>query len=325
MPAVTKNTRDKQQWGLARVWNDTLDRPNTFDAKERNYIWASELGWSFYDRYYKMKGRKATTPPNYRARRKFEAGNLTEWAVKQVLVRAGIYLGSQDYVQYESERMNVTGRLDFIAGGKVLPADYSDLPDIFGSIAEAAVARLTESYPDGLRKQILEIKSCSGVMFERYLIAPNPNHVLQAFHYAHNLNLPANIVYISRDDFRVTEWAILPDEPRLLKKYLADIDKMADIFERDDPPKEPLLEYNPYKKRFSKNPRVEYSNYLTDYGFERPDLYAEKAGKIATRLNNAVKRIKTGKELTKLNIEAIELGLDFYPEIQPILNKLQGK
>lgn len=313
-------------WSLSQIWNNVRDVDRTRSYEPRDYIWASELGGSFYDRYWKMHGRDATTPPNLRSQRKFDAGNLTEWVVKQVLVRAHIYHEGQTHIVNTEGKMKVTGRVDFIAGGKIHPVDTEDLPDVLRDVSEATLARLAEQYPEGLPEQGLEIKSISGFAFNNIEKAPFTHHALQAFHYAYSRQLPFHLIYINKDDLRMVEWVIAPDSEKWKDMYFEDIrtmDKIYDLPENDtNSLKEPLLLYNPEEKKFKKNLKVEYSSYLTDYGFERPDQYAEGA-KISTRLNNVVKSIIAGKKLSKLNLDALEKGKKFYPPAVSIIINLR--
>ena len=208
-------------WNLTSIWNESLDVDNQREVVARDYAWASELGGSFYDRYWKMKGRIPTTPPNLRARRKFQGGNLTEWIVLQILSRAGVLKSSQEYITYEGDPMRVTGKADFVAGGEIQLLSESDLlalPESFAAVAESIVTKLQESHPEGLRHVNIEVKSCAGMMFERYELAPSPQHELQAFHYALNTDRPTLLIYVSRDDFRICQYIILPDDQKLLKR-----------------------------------------------------------------------------------------------------------
>lgn len=319
----------KNNWSFSSLWNASLDIDRQRELVERDYVWASELGRGFYDRYWKMKGREPTTPPNLRTRRKFEAGNLMEWVIRQVLSRAGVLKESQEHIVYEGGPIKVTGRCDFRAGGEVTPLSEGDLigmPENFAAIASHTVDLLMDKYPDGLREVGLEIKSCAAIMFDRYLEAPGPHHALQAFHYARTTKEPFLLIYVSRDDLRMCEWIILPEHEQYRILYDKDLKDMSEYLkfseEEISEHKEPLLLWE--DEKFKKNFEVEYSNYLTDYGFERPDEYTDKA-KISTRLNNVVKSIKIGKKLSKLNLEAIELGVSFYPEVENILNKLKEK
>lgn len=317
-----------RSWSFAGIWNAALDLNPSRERVERDYIWASELGGSFYDRYFKMKGRKPTTPPNLRSRRKFEGGNLTEWIVLQILDRAGIVQSTQEYITHEGE-MRVTGKADFTAGGEIQllsERDVDDLPDTFGIMAEATISRLKERYPNGLRDMNLEIKSCSGMMFERYMKAPSTLHGLQAFHYAYNTKKPTMLVYVSRDDFRIVEWVIFPGSRKWLNLYETDILKMkaALMLSRKDMKsfcKEPLLEWTEATGKFSKNWKVEYSNWLTDYGFRRPELYAKPAQSYALRLSNIVKKIREGKPVDgTVNVKTLEECYEFYPDAEAIIN-----
>lgn len=315
-------------WSFAGIWNRTLAINPPRERTPRDYVWASELGGSYYDRYFKMKGRKPTTPPNLRSRRKFEGGNLTEWIVTQILDRATILEASQEYITYEGP-LRVTGRADLRAGGKIMRLsewDTEDLPETFGAMAEVMIDRLRERYPDGLEDVNLEIKSCSGIMFERYMKAPSPVHGLQAFHYAYNTKRPTMLVYVSRDDFRIAEWAILPGSKKWLSLYEDDLYEMKKMLTLKSKTvkasyKEPLLSWNKESGRFSKNWKVEYSNWLTDYGFKKPDHYAKPAQSCALKLSNIVKRIRDGKPVEgKVNVKTLEGCYEFYPEAEAIIN-----
>lgn len=312
-------------WSLSTIWNECLDLDRQREYQPRDYIWASELGRGFYDRYWKMHGRKPTTPPNLRAKRKFEAGNLTEWVVTQILRRANVLQATQQHITYDNGEMKVTGRCDFIAGGRPTLDDTTDLPEGLAEVSQAVIERLYEN--GELDEQILELKSCSGMMFERYLIAPSKNHALQNFHYAHQLRKPGRLIYLSRDDLRMAEWPIDPDSEKWEELYEADINGMADFYNLSEDEvgdhKEPLLLFEDGK--FRKNFEVEYSGYLTDYGFDRPDLYAEPAGKLCGRINRVVTRITESKKLTKLNEEAIIDTIKFYPPAEQIINELLEK
>lgn len=322
-------------WSLAQVWNVALENVPRRELEPRDYVWASELGGSFYDRYWKMKGRKPTTPPNVRALRKFEAGNLIEWVILQVLARAGVLDTTQDHFSYEDGAIKVTGRLDFKAGGEIRDASFDDFPDTMQGIAESTLAKLKEKYPDGMADINIEVKSCAGTMFERYQLAPAPQHGLQAFVQAKSTNRPTLLVYVSRDDLRICEWKIMPGSEKWQKLLDKDLDKMNAVMYllesdmekgmlvRGEPVKEPLLQY--VAGKFSSNWKITYSNYLTDYGFKFPEEYDKPAKSIALRLNNIIKRIKAGKEMSKVNLATLEECYKFYPEAEGIINKLQGE
>lgn len=322
-------------WSLQQVWNKSLDNVPQRELEPRDYVWASELGGSFYDRYWKMKGRQPTTPPNLRTRRKFEAGNLIEWVILQVLNRAGVLKSTQEHFEYTDGAIKVTGRCDFEAGGEIQDADFSDLPETIKGISEATIQALREKFSDGLAHVNIEVKSCAGIMYERYEQAPAPQHALQAFVQAKATHRPTLLVYVSRDDLRICEWKILPESEKYQKLLDKDLDKMNAVMYllesdmekgmlvRGEPVKEPLLQY--VAGKFSSNWKVEYSNYLTDYGYERPDEYAKPAKSIAVRLNNIVKKLKVGKELTKVNHNTLEVCYAFYPGAEEIIDNIKEK
>lgn len=296
-------------WSLAEIWNQSLAIDREREYVPRNHIWASELNGSYYDRYYRMKGRKPSTPPNMRSQRKFQAGNLTEFLVKQILERAGLLLETQTHISNTEFALEVTGKLDFLAGGEIKDIDSSDFPESFDILAQTVVSKLQELHPKGLREQILEIKSCSGMMFNLYELKPAVHHMLQAFHYSHSRKIPASVIYISRDDLRIMEWQILPNSEQWLQLYRKDIERMADVLKLDRPALQPRL--NLVDGKFKKNWHVEYSNYLDDYGYERPDEYGDQASKLCGRLNRVMKRKHEGKELTVKNMQAIDEGIMF--------------
>lgn len=319
-------------WKFADVWNQALDVDKQRVLEPRDYVWASELGRGYYDRYFKMKGKAPTSPPGVRARRKFEAGNLTEWVMQQVLHRAGVLRDYQVRLEDTSGPIRVSGRCDFMAGGEINEIDLTDLhlPETFAIVAETTIANLKEKYPGGLSEQGLELKSCAGMIFDRYLKAPSYHHALQSFFYAHATGKPYVLVYVSRDDLRVCQWVILPDSNKWGALYDADLIKMAEVYKMDeqqvvDEIKEPLLTWDIETGRFGKNFEVEYSSYLQDYGYERPDEYAKPAQSAALRLSNLVKKIREGKPFTKVNDNTLEECSKFFPGAVAIIEEQKSK
>jgi hypothetical protein len=315
-------------WNFAAIWNQSLDQNRQRPYEKREHIWASEITGSYYDRYWKMQGRTPTTPPNLRSRRKFEGGNIAEYVMQQVLYRAGILQSSQEYIVNEDYGIRVTGKADFTAGGSprlLEDEDLLGLPESFIAIAKETIEHLTEKYPNGLKHLNIEIKSCSGMMFDSYERAPAVHHSMQAFHYAHNTDRPTLLVYVSRDDFRVCEWVIMPDSEKHLRIYKDDLDNMKKILTLDKGQilsyREPLLVWNEEDHKYKKNFKVEYSSYLTDYGFEQPSDYAEPAQKISTRINNVIKRLRAGAKMSKLNEAAMEDAIKFFPPCEEKLVK----
>ena len=109
----------KDSWTLANVWNTSIENREERIISSRDHLWASELGRQDADLYLKLMGETPTNPPNNRSLRKFEAGNIWEWIIKLILMRAGVYQETQKRVEFRKDGwLPVTGKLDYIAGGK---------------------------------------------------------------------------------------------------------------------------------------------------------------------------------------------------------------
>lgn len=310
-------------WTISKIWNESIDQREERPMVARNRLWASELGKSDIDLYWKLQGEQPSNPFDSRARRKFEAGNLFEWIVKLVLVRCGIYKESQKWLGYkmDSNSLEVSGKLDHIAGGipryeearKELEAMM--LPDLFGRAVDKIMDYFKKEFPNGLPEQGIEVKSTSSFGIEK-VYATNKamqGHDLQAFHYSYQTKLPFILLYICRDDLRMADLFIDPNDSELLNRYQAKIKKISDYYNtKTEPPKEPLIIFNEIEQKFSKNFNVEYSSYLTKlYGFKDPKEYDEKYAPITESWNRVIGRIKEGKELTENNKEKIKEALNY--------------
>lgn len=301
------------KWSFGNIWNESLEQGKSErELKPRNRIWASELGGGFLDRYLKMKGIKPTNPPNARSKRKFEAGNMMEWIVGLVLKRVGILIDNQEWLGYQYPALlEVSGKFDYFAGGKPdlekakKLFKFMELPEFFGRAMEAIVNHLSEKYPEGLDKVILEVKSCSSFMMERYeKVGADIKHQLQSFHYLKAKNMPeAHIVYISKDDLRLLECGVYnPSETE--KIYKEDIEKMTHyVMSNKEPPKEKCILFDDTTCKFSSNWKVAYSNYLTSlYGFENQKQYDDKYKPMISSFNRVLKRLVEDKKITEKNL-----------------------
>jgi hypothetical protein len=306
------------KWSFYQIWNESLEQGKTNRILEpRQKIWASELGGAYIDRYLKMTGVQPSNPPNPRSLRKFEAGNIWEAIVGYVLRRAGILINRQEWLSYQYDRLlPVTGKLDYIAGGKpdydksfsVIKTEFNWLPEFISTATANIVQYLCQQYPNGLENIILEIKSCSSFMFERYEKRgeASPQHKLQTFHYLKAKNMPeAHIVYVSKDDARLLEIGVLNPSP-IEETYKKDIAQISDYIQRNERPpleKPIILEDG----EFSINWKMGYSPYLTLlYGFEHQKAFDDKYKPIVERWNRVLGRITEGKEMTKNNKKALQ-------------------
>lgn len=216
-------------WGIAEPWNarGRAEKP----VEPRSHLWATELGKPPVDNFLRLRGVIPTNPPNERSFRKFDAGNFMEWMVGLVFQRAGIYKEEQKWVSYQYPGLlEVTGRIDFIAGGNPdydlalsllkkgdlvervmrllapfsLPeeplADLREilgmmpvkLPDFFLDDAERVIKYLQGHYPEGLEDTFFEVKSVASGMMDRLEKKPValPSHRKQLYHYLKAENQP---------------------------------------------------------------------------------------------------------------------------------------
>lgn len=325
-------SKPKTSWTFYECWNATLEKREERKIEPRDRIWASELGGSMVDRYLKMTGVKPTNPPNPRSLRKFEAGNIWEWIVGLVLRRAGILLDSQGWVQYQYPGLlPVTGKLDYLAGGR---PDWDKakediqkfgFPDFITRVGGAIVDYLANKYTFGLDEIVLEVKSCSSFMFERYEATgkANPNHVLQTYHYLKAKNLPeGHIVYISKDDVRMLEIAVF--NPSSIEEiYKRDIQMMTDaVNSKQQPVLEKEVEFNEVTCRFSHNWKVMYSQYLTMlYGYKDQNEFEDKYRPLVAKWNRVLGRCVEDKNMTQLNLDVIEGIQKVFPNFNELVKK----
>lgn len=325
-------------WTLMKVWNESLGKKEDRVPEPRERLFASELGRSDIDLILKLRGEKPSNEPDDRAYRKFNAGDLYEWFVSLILLKCGIYINTQTPVKFSLPGLlEVSGRLDFIAGGKPRYDDGLEevnkiistlnLPPLFSFMSERIVKYFKENYPDGLKEKVLEIKSVAVHGFNRIEKTGKAlgGHDLQAFHYAKGLNMEAAICYISRDDLRMYEIPILPNDQSLLERYVAKVTKVSEYYHKNIMPnKEPLLLFDEITLRFSTNFNVQYSSFLTHlYGFAHPEEYREKVGKPVTRWNTALGRIAQGKKITPLNQKSLDEIKNAGFNVEAIVKKVE--
>lgn len=307
-------------WGFGNLWNTSLEqgRPEK-PLQQRQRIWGSELGGSMVDRFLKMKAVKQSNPPNNRSLRKFEAGNIWEALIGYVLSRAGILINKQQWVGYQYPTLlEVSGKLDFIAGGKpdydkassLITTEFKWLPEFISRATLNIVSSLQEQFPDGLKEIILELKSCSAFMFEKYERSNEGSiqHKLQLFHYLKAMDYKeGHIVYICKDDARLLEIGVF--NPSFLEEvYKKDIETMTNYVLTDtQPPLEKPIVFDEMFSSFSANWKVGYSSYLfLLYGLKDQAEFDEKYKPITERWNRVLTRIKSGDKMTDNNLAAID-------------------
>lgn len=309
---------------MAEIWNEALLDQEVRAMVPRERLWASELGRPPIDLYLKLRGTPLTNPPNPRALRKFEAGNVFEWIVSLVLKRANVLKEGQKWSQFEytgeAQRMlPVSGKADFIAGGEVNYdkakefldfLERAEVPAVFTRGFNRVLNFLKTKYPNGIEEMPIEVKSVSDYamdILEKSRVA-NSMHRRQIFHYLKAMGYKKGLlVYICRDDLRMMEFAILnPSSVELeYKDAIALISKYH--YANEMPPKEKLLIWDEDAKKFSKNLGVEWSPYLTKlYGYKEAREYGEPYSKKATNWNRVMARVKAGAKITPKNEEVLK-------------------
>ncbi|MCR4330935.1 MAG: hypothetical protein NUV49_03600 [Patescibacteria group bacterium] len=326
VPRVTKRMRSlkakrfakvKHTWGVAAQWNKSMSKIERREPKERNYLWATDMSKSHVDTFLDMKATKPSNPPNARALRKFEAGDVFEWIVKLILMRAGILKHAQIRCEYQYKGLlKMTGRIDYIAGGKPdlkkVKADLEtmDLPDVFKRGALAIVSQIKRQYPKGLPEMPFEVKSISSFIADSMERKNRSikHHREQIFHYLKSSRYDTGmLIYLCRDDLRMFEYPVYLADKTIEKDYKKYIKTMTDYYKRDEqPPLEDMIVFDEDAGKFSKNFKVEYSKYLKKlYGLKEPRNFSEIATPKVMRWNRVLSRVKNGDKMTDKNNEAL--------------------
>lgn len=321
------------RWSFSNVWNESVLQQPERPLSPRDHIWASELGGPLVDRFLKMKGVHPSNPFGARSLRKFDAGNIWEWIVGIVLKRSGLLIDNQEWLPYQYPGMlKVTGRFDFLAGGKPdwnksrTQVNELGLPDFITKKAQALIDHFQDKYPNGLDQIILEIKSSATMSFERYAATnkPDAKHKLQAFHYLKAKQMPeAHIVYVCKDDARLLEFAVFND-PDIEAEYKKDIESLTYYVKKDErPPLEQPILFTDGK--FRKNWKIGYSPYLTLlYGFNTTKDYDETFNKRIIQWNRVLARKVNGDKMTELNKQVLkDLEMQF-PNLDDLVEEAKA-
>lgn len=325
-------------WGLQKIWNDSVVQRENRELTKRENLWASEIGKAPVDIWLKMNAVEPTNPFNARSLRKFEAGNFWEWVVERVLERAGVLKSTQDWVSYQvPDGLEVTGKLDFLAGGDV---DWNEakvnvqemveeglLPEFLQRFAINVVNHFSQKYPNGLDKKVIECKSSSSFMFDVYeRSGAERTHELQLAHYLLAKDIKDGIiVYICKDDLRMLEFGV--SNPSVIteeyKNWVKDFSQY--IKNNEQPPKEKEVFFNEERGRFESNWKVGYSSYLTKlYGYKDTNEFNTKWRKRVAGWNRVLNRILEDKKMTAKNEEIIEDIKKIFPDFDNKVEELKN-
>lgn len=320
-------------WGFAEVWNQSLTTRADRELIPRDYVWASEIGGSMIDRYLKMSGVQYSNAPNNRSLRKFQAGDIWEWICALVLRRAGILIDSQVKLSHQYPGLlRVSGKLDFMAGGKPdwkrarRDLAFLGLPEMLYNASLSIINQLESQFSDDVLKSIvLEIKSVSSFMYEKYdaIQQPGKHHRCQTFHYLKSQGLDeGHIVYVCRDDCQLLEFGVF-NPSSVESEYIEDLTEITNyVVTKTRPPLESEILLDESRFRFEKNWKIEYSNYLTMlYGYKTPMEYREKVDKFISDMNRVLKRCVTGAKMTDLNLKVIENAKRVFPQWDDLVDR----
>lgn len=323
-------------WTFVGGWNKSLDEVRRNDGWAHDYLWASQLGASQVDIFLNLMGTKPSNDFDVRAKRKFDAGVMWEWIAVMVAKRAGIYISSQDKVEYQLEGgLRVTGKLDLRIGGmrnmEMVNSMQSalrviELPEIF--INAMNTVEQTMNFETELPTRIIEVKSSSAFMYDsQYKFGiPSENHALQCLHYLLSTGTyEGAVLYISKDDARMTEIPIWLDDELLNAKY-KEVVTLAKMYydKKEQPPLEPLVVFDKSKGKFTDNWNIKYSAYLTYlYGFETESDYQDAFKSKIASWNRVVGRMKRGDKMTASNLAYIEEIKAQFPNWEEIVNNFK--
>jgi len=337
------------EWDLESVWGEAMrslpDRP----LMKRDYLYASEIGGSFRDRYLKMFAHPYSNPFNPRAKLKMLAGKFFEDIVGLILTGCGIVKEKQLSGRVELPGLlKVSGRLDFIAGGTIdwdfakdeaerLKRLFSFTKTETGEFVTYMVDYILPHFKNLFSYQpameyVLECKSVSGFVFQ--LInsngKPRLGHDFQALHYLiANKEIPkAILTYISREDCMLKE-IFVEKTPQLLKAYKQDVATMTEYYNYGQknylkhlPPPDPEVIFEEASWSFRKNNLVEYSPYLTfTFNIKSIDDFKAKWDKPLSQYNRVFKRIVKGDNLTAANKTIIEEAKKTFPDFDKLVEQ----
>ena len=333
---------DGVEWDFASLWGNAFSCYPERLAQKRDYIYASEIGGSFRDRYLKMFAHPYSNPFNQRAKAKMMAGRFFEDVVGLVLTGTGMLKERQQRVRVELPGcLAVSGKLDFVAGGvidwdaaaagaeqvkRLFMASSFETSDFISHMIDHILPHFKNVFgANPAREYVLEAKSVSGFVFNLIDASnkPRQNHPLQLLTYLIPKDTPKHgmLQYISREDVMMRDFLILP-EAAILKQYHDDVQTMTTYYNnagkdylKNLPPLEPEVIFEEASFRFVKSNGWEYSPYLTfNSGIENIDAFKAKWDSRLSKWNRVFKRAAKNETITKANIEIINDAKTVFPD-----------
>jgi hypothetical protein len=320
-------------YSFYKIWNDSLLVGHSKrEPKARERLWATELGKSYIDLFLTLKGEPPSNGFSETTLRKFDAGIIWEKVIETILKKTGVMIENQGWVEYKIKGcLPVVGKLDFLIGGKTdkekAKAEIEKIKDLLPENVYKASFKIIESLPEELKTIVLEIKSISSFMFDKYMTSgqANDNHRLQILHYLLSKNLDeGHIVYISKDDARLLEVGVF--NPSFVNQEYEKFVKefSAFYFNKEQPPKEKEVVFNEEWGKFEVNWKVLYSQYLTKvYGYKDQEEVRKLFSPLVESWNRVLGRMKNKKEMTKNNLEKIKEMKDWGFNPDEIIEKIK--
>ena len=129
-PIPSKEKKEGEPFfGFATIWN-AVEEIQRMETKPRDHINASDIGGSFLDRWFKMKGTQPSNPYDARTLRVFAAGEIFEKLVVEVLAKAGILIDVQGWVEIPATSTNllIKGKYDAKIGNV---KDWNEVKELY--------------------------------------------------------------------------------------------------------------------------------------------------------------------------------------------------
>ena len=290
-----------EQFGIQKIWNDCLIQEQR-QTKARNHINASDLGGTFIDRYYKMKGTEPTNPYDTRILKVFAAGNEFHHLIKKVFEKIGILKDGEKYIEIPETKdiLKILGYYDMkigefdnwhIAKQRIKEYGFSEAIE---QISLKLIDYFESQYPQGIEPQIIEVKSINSNAFwskKDYIGTGYEHHKLQLYTYlkATGIN-KGTLLYISKDDLTLQEGLILHPNESLEKIWLDDVKTMTEYYRKNIiPPREPDYIFNQKSRKYEVNWRIARSPYLTLISGKSKEDWEKEVKEIVKNKNKKIK------------------------------------
>lgn len=327
-------------WSIQEPWNYSTLISKQWETKPRDILYASEVGSSFLETYWKLNGVAPTNAISESGRRKMEAGNLYEAIVVWTLRKVGILKETQGKIRLtdDPDLLPVYGRFDILAGFegswdekveelefyfKKMESEGFDFPffNIVKSKSIETLKYLKEKYPDGLETKLYEVKSINSIAFwrgDKMISDPYEHHKRQLmFYILHNEYGVKNgsFLYIDRDTMSISELPCRIDMD-IVKGMYEWLEKMTYYYRNKiEPERPPIVIFDKKVDKYCLNWIVLRSDYKDKF-FEGIDQV-----KLAMDIKKMNKEHKEKSRMKKASINEEFYGMKKYQKAIALLDK----